>query len=499
MRRRSTTTGVLATVVAIGLLLPGLLHGPSQDAAVYTSVAVRLRSGAALYAGAWDHKPPGAYLVDAAVQSALPWLGAWVPIWLLSVLAVAGGALFVEAMLRRCGQSRRIGLSGALFVAVGLALPPIAQGGGHTEHFALVPAAAAFGLAAFGSRVGAFVGAGILLGLALITSLQLAPAVVALATLAWMRPPRVIRLGSVAAGLAIPMVATALVLAWAGLLPDAWDAVARYSGAYRSMNLAFQGPIFAGALRAGILATAVTMIPIGLGIIGSLRTSGPARTVAVGCLAWLAAGAAWITFQGRLEGHYVAPLIVPSAVLFGMGLPRLDSAVGRSRVALVLGVPVVVLGAISAVVVVGASKVVWDQLTTENRSARAVATVIASRGTGEETVFVWGNRPQILYLAERVPSSRYLYLAPLTTPGYSSPAQVGEVLASWEQAPPAFVVDAGSPEPGAPGLPPLLVPRPVSANGRDYDVLDPLRDFVRQRYALLGIVEGWPVYELTAQ
>jgi hypothetical protein len=285
-------------------------------------------------------------------------------------------------------------------------------------------------------------------------------------------------------------------LAWAELLPDAWDAVVRYSAAYRSMNLAFQGPIFAGALGAGILASAVTMIPIGLGITWSLRTSGSARAVTAGCVAWLAAGAAWIAFQGRLEGHYVAPLIVPAGILFAIGLPRLiDLTAGQWRTTVVLISPMIALGALSAFVVVGASHVVWDQLSTENRSARAVASVIAAGSASDETVFVWGNRPQVIYLADRAPASSYLYLAPLTTPGYSSPPQVAGVLRSWEQAPPAFIVDAGSREPGAPGLPPLLVARPINANGRDYDVLEPLREFVRERYRLLAIVEGWPIYE----
>jgi hypothetical protein len=496
----SVASAGVSALVGVLLLLPGLLYGASQDAAVYASVAVRLRAGAALYAGAWDHKPPGAYLIDVAAQSALPWLGPWVPIWLVSCLAVVACALVVDAVLRRSGQSRRIGVAGALFVAVALALPPVAQGGGHTEPFALVPAAAAFGLAAFGSRHRAFIGAGILLGLALIVSLQLAPAVVAVAAMVWMRGQRNIRLGCIAVGFAVPLVLTATLLAGAGLLPEAWDAVVRYSAAYRAMNLAVQGPTFAAALRAGILASAVALIPIGLAIMGSLRASGRVRGVAIGCVTWLAAGAAWIAFQGRLEGHYMAPLVVPAGILFALGLPRLvDPSVGRLRATLLFGVPLVVLGALSAVVVVGASKLVWDELATENHSARAVANVIASGSSGSETVFVWGNRPQVYYLADRAPASRYLYLAPLTTPGYSSPAQIAEVLVTWEQAPPAFIVDAGSREPGAPGLPPLLLPRPISANGRDYDVLEPMRDFVQEHYALLGIVEGWPVYELTVR
>ncbi len=496
---RSAAAGMVASVVAAGLLIPGLLYGPSQDAAVYAAVAVRLRAGAALYTEVWDHKPPGAYLIDAVAQSALPWLGPWVPIWIVSCAAVVACALVVYAVLMRVAGSRTVALAGTVFVATALALPPIAQGGGHTEHFALVPAAAAFAVAAFATRARALMVAGVLLGLALVTSLQLAPAVIAVIGLAGMRKPRGRGVAAVATGMAIPLLATGLWLVGAGLMPDAWDAVARYSAAYRSMNLAFQGPLFASALGAGILVSAAALIPIGLGMIGSLRAGDPARRVALGCLTWLVAGSAWIAFQGRLEGHYVAPVVVPAGILFAMGVRRLTDAVpGRSRAMLFFGVPLAALGALSVVVVVGASSVVWNQLATENRSARSVATVIASNSSADEAIFVWGNRPQVFFLADRAPASRYPYLAPLTTPGYSSPAQIAAVLASWQQGPPVFIVDAGSPEPGAPGLPALLIPRPISANGRDYDVLESLRDFVRERYELVGIVEGWPVYQLKA-
>ena len=59
-----------------------------------------------------------------------------------------------------------------------------------------------------------------------------------------------------------------------------------------------------------------------------------------------------------------------------------------------------------------------------------------------------------------------------------------------------MVVDAGSDSPGAPGFLPLLIPRPVLTDGRDLDLLDPLRAFVAANYELAATVEGWPVYVL---
>ena len=72
------------------LLAPGLMSGPSLDAAVFMQVAERMRDGATLYAGIWDHKPPGIYLLLVAGQSLLPFLSVWLVSWLLSVAATAG-------------------------------------------------------------------------------------------------------------------------------------------------------------------------------------------------------------------------------------------------------------------------------------------------------------------------------------------------------------------------------------------------------------------------
>ncbi len=67
----------------------------------------------------------------------------------------------------------------------------------------------------------------------------------------------------------------------------------------------------------------------------------------------------------------------------------------------------------------------------------------------------------------------------------------------WSASPPAAVIDAGSSAPGVAGLPPLLVDRPVlELDGRDMDILEPLRAFVRDRYVQATTVDGWPVYVL---
>jgi hypothetical protein len=112
------------------------------------------------------------------------------------------------------------------------------------------------------------------------------------------------------------------------------------------------------------------------------------------------------------------------------------------------------------------------------------------------TMLVWGNQPRLYDLADRVPATRYAYLYPLATAGYSTPAMIGVVARALADHPPAVVVDAGSNAPGQPGFLPLLIDRPIATDGRDLDLLDPLRAFVTSRYRLAATVAGWPVYVL---
>jgi hypothetical protein len=116
--------------------------------------------------------------------------------------------------------------------------------------------------------------------------------------------------------------------------------------------------------------------------------------------------------------------------------------------------------------------------------------------TGEGApIFVWGNVPELYLDAARPPASRFVYLLPLLTPGYADATTVNGVLAEWQASPPFVIVDAGSTSPGEPGLPQLLIPRAtLRLDGRNLDILDPLRAHVAEYYRRAAIVDGWPIY-----
>ena len=491
--RVTTIVWIGIAAVAFLLLLPGLIYGPSQDAAVYTEVADRLRAGVLPYAGAWDHKPPVVYLLYALTQEIMPFLGPWTSVWLLSWATVVLCGALTARLVRRSGLPS-LAIPAAACVVAALSLPPIAQGGGHTEPVGTAFALGALILVLEPRRWWSQLLAGALFGMAMMATLQAAP--VAAAALIMLRPDRHRwRLAAFVVGVAGVLVLTATSLAILGILPAAFDAVFVYSAAYREMNLGFQGPLLEGAIRAGILVAAPFLFPVGVGVLRSFRLLGAQRILALACLGWLVVGVTWIWAQGRIEGHYLVPLLPAAAFLVVLGAEHLVT-IGRGNPVVAGSILSLTSAAVvlSALVVVRASDVVWGELRAENGRAQAVAALLSAEGSRAGTVFVWGNRPQVYFYAKRVPANRYFYLAPLTTPGYSRTDQVQVLADQLRSSLPAYFVDAGSPSPGAPGLSPLLLARPITANGRDFDALDPVRRLVRQDYQLAEVVKGWPVY-----
>jgi hypothetical protein len=208
---------------------------------------------------------------------------------------------------------------------------------------------------------------------------------------------------------------------------------------------------------------------------------------------WLVAFALLTAAQGRIAPHYsllaVPPLTILGAPVFDLAFQELD--LRRRRVALL----VVLAGLVVTTVV---ASVVTQRYFTRFPNRDQVSTVgawIRANTRGDATIFTWGNQPFMYDVADRRPASKYVHMLPLTTPGYSSPQQVVELVGHLESEPPQAIIDAGSSAPGEPGWLPLLVPRSVlRVDGRELDLLDPLRAFVREDYHLAEVVDGWPVY-----
>ena len=496
---------VILAVLSAALLSPGLLAGPSLDPSVFTHLAGQLLDGRTLYVDAWDHKPPGIYLLYALGQAALPFIDPWVVTWLLSVIATTAVAMIVSAILRQLqvfGWPRWAAAAAAVVVS---AQYLTALGGGLTEPVAAVPLAAALLILLQADRGWRrSVVAGALLGVTVLISLTLLGGVIAVAGMAvigtgWRARTWSATLAAMTIGGLVP-VATALAwLAVIGALPSAVDALVGYSAAYRLTNqesgLTLSGPVITWTLLSLLLVIA----PAILGALRALRDGGPRRQVSVVATVWMALSVALFFYQGRFFAHYAIPFAVPLAVLAGVGLDGLRRSWLQTRrpvVRAALAFPLVLSAVISIPAGVAGARFEWLPVARDHERSERVAEAIREISTPDDSIWVWGNETQLYLLAQRPLSTPYDYLYPLVTPRYSTEALIATTLHALEAQPPVVIVDAGSRAPGVAGFQELIIPRPLTSDGRNLDILDTLRAFVRGRYDEVDRVDGWVLYRL---
>jgi hypothetical protein len=493
----------IALVLLSALLLwPGLIVGPSLDAAVFAGIGEQLRTGDRLYVDAWDHKPPVAYAVLAVAQAPLPWLGPWVVSWLVSVLATAGTGLAIAYAVLGLGGRRW-----ATYLAAGLAVAFMAQyltalGGGLTEPMAALPAswAVVLGLSQ-PQTLARRLGAGLLLGVAALTSLQLAPAIVAAAGLCLASVNRSLRLRALAelvAGVAIPWVTTGLALLAGGSLDAAIDAVFTYGAAYRSASSVFGAELSRAPAAWTFLSSLALVAPAALGGLALLRAGDRRRSLFYAVAAWIALALALFVFQGRFIAHYAIPLAIPLGLLAGLGLSMTEdrwTRVGTQvRVALALPLAAALIASVTAGFLGGRYELSANL--ERSRQVNTAAQMVRDHSDPGDEILVWGNRPELYLAAQRAPAIAYRFMYPLTTEGYVTADLVAQIESDLSENPPLLIVDAGSDQPGAPGFLPLLIDRPVAREGREIDLLQPLRDYIRADYELVAETDGWPVYRL---
>jgi hypothetical protein len=472
------------------------MAGPSLDAAVFVEVAERMRDGAHVYSEVWDHKPPGIYIVLVAGQTVLPFLSGWLVSWLLSLLATAGTGALVQRCARGLGASPGASLAAAAITVVIMAEYLLSLGGGLTEPIATLALAGALRIGIRSGRGpwarGAIVGA--LLAIGLLVSVQAAAGAAAIVALLLSRSPRLPVGLALLAGFLIPMAAVAVWLLAVGVLPAALDAVVTYAGAYRAIG-AVTGAVLSGPVVAWtLLAMLFIVVPAAHGALSGTRQRTIARGVTYACLGWVLLGIVSFFVQGRFMAHYAIPLAIPLGVLCGFGIDRMAAFAARRPVS--GAAPLVVTLTISAIAAVIAGGMELGPILRDHERSLAVASVIRERPSADGRVWVWGNEPEVYLDARELSTTPYVYLYPLVTPGYGSQELVARALQALEADPPAFIIDAGSSAPGQPGFQQLLIPRPLASDGRDLDLLDPLRAFVRDRYEELAVADGWVVYAL---
>ena len=448
--RASILFGV-ALVWALAVLLRWLVADIplERDEGEYAYAAQRWLAGDALYRDVFLHKPPAVVAVYAVVlqlfgatPAAIHW-GAQV--WTLGTLAciVWLGARWIALPA---------GIAAGL-VAVLLTVDPATLGNSaNTEFFAILPLTLgvliaqararpllrAFGAGALGAAALAFkpvvapvVGFTLLLLLA-------APGARALRLLAW-------ALGGLA--VATP-VAGAFVAA--GTFAEFWDATVLYNLAYGSfVSFRDSGDTLAlqvRALRPALwpVALAAALAPI---VLLPPRRAGRGRRVAIAA-GWLAAALLAVLAGGYLRRHYFVYLVPPLALLAGAGLHGVARCVASGRIASALA-PLLALGIVAHAVAV--SPWYYFPSSEEHRVRRIyqqnpffeslpIAAWLAARSEPDDSIFIFGSEPQILFYAKRRSATRYMFVYPLHAPFGRVVERQREALREVREARPRFVV-----------------------------------------------------------
>ncbi len=433
------------------------------DLAFYAYAGDLVRMGGTPYVTFWDHKPPLIFLLHAAGLT-LSGGRVW-GVWLVSYLALMTAAW--------CGFRAMRHVFGPAPAVLGLTF------------FAFsVPNISAFGLTEWFALPTAWVAA-------LVTlrrdpreqnPLLLGAALGALGAVALLFKPNLIG-GPLVGGLvaSVLLLADRRVSAWARLVaggalggavvlgPMLGYLVATGAfGAFRDQVLDYNrlyvatGPGWRMRLRAldaGISSTTAftsAVLPLAgwaLAVQQLLRRGlraplAPALFMAV---AWLPAEFVFALTSGRDYAHYFAPCFAPLALLVAyvgyeiVAATAPDAAAGRvPRRAGTALIPVLC----ATLAAFGIWRMAWRERNDLSPALRATqvhaaADYVRRHLHAGEPVFVWGHAADVYMFSGHRPASRFLYVQPLLTPGYATPARVHAFVDELRTSAPPIIIDAG--------------------------------------------------------
>jgi len=415
----------LLCLLPIVLYLPVLDTPFERDEGTYATIAQGLLDGKIPYRDLFDNKPPlvyGWYAFSFLLFGENVMAPRIVAAVLLSLTALA---LFAQA---RMVFGRGVAYIATVVFVTATGLPFVALHA-NTEAYMLLPLVAsltAFTLGMRSGRLGWFLLAGVLSGVAIMTKQVAVWNLLALAIVAvfwrWRSPDAVVSRPAplcfllAGAGTAVALIATPFFAV--GALGDLVYANVSYNWLYvrfltlgeRLLDLA-AGMAFISALAAPLIAGSL----LGLAVV--LRARRPAAYYLF--VAWAAASAVGVATGGRFFPHYFLHLVPAMAVLTAMLLyerfrDRLAHPPGRALIAAGVALALVALATNGAMRLAPwrteqrVAPNVFEQKRWE-WSSRDLGAYIAERTDPDDTIFNLGREPQIYFYADRRPAVQYFY------------------------------------------------------------------------------------------
>ncbi len=452
--RNATVAFALGTAVA--LRLPTFRYPlVSDDEAIYDAMAQVIVRGGTMYRETVDHKPPGLVYTYSVVRAVVTSLGGSFAavmegVHVFGVVTVVLTCLALHAIARECLSPRLAQVPPLLYaIASATSVPPdsLAVNG---ELLMNLPTAAAVALAlratrpastqkdvrknATAARFTLLSLAGSLVGVAALYKYQAVLVGVALLVLIasprdrpspWMR--RFVVDGvALAVGLALPFAGAAIFFESRGALTDA----VRWGLLFNTHYLQEGPDIAIAAKRLGMQLLGVVLpngIVYGGGAYGAWLLVHGRRSAEVSAshgvargrlllLVWAAGALYAVTLGRRFFGHYFLQPLLPLTLLAAGPVAQLWDALPRLTAA-ALGAPAFAFFCI-AVVPEATARLVYAA----DPDTVAIGGAVAARSSPGDTIWVWGNVPQIYFTAARAPGVRFTFCNYLTglSPGSRS-------------------------------------------------------------------------------
>ncbi len=342
-RRDAAFVGAYVLVLGIALLMrvPSLAEPRwYRDEGIFAGVAFNIRHGQALYAGAWDNKPPLIFYTYAGIQ-ALFGTGMFALHLVTSVVVLLTLAAVMAVGAMVYGRVAAL-LSGAVFAVV-MCTPVIEGNLGMTETYMILPTTlAVLCVVRAGQsdrrRIAWYAAAGLLVSMAVSYKQVAVFDGLAIAAFIWLTEPRRVRaIGVLAASFGAPQAALAAYFLAAGAFPDYWYAIAGSLPLYESLGpdrdplLGFAGYVPALLVTAGLARR---------------RTEGASVEPAHMAPLWLAFAMAGAMSSNLPFPHYLQQA-APAFALTAAAVPALAPRDGLERATLAAA------AALAAVLVVG--------------------------------------------------------------------------------------------------------------------------------------------------
>jgi hypothetical protein len=516
------------------LLLQILTYGYGRDQGIYAMVGRAVLRGEMPYRDAWDFKPPGIFLIYAAARAAFG-SGQW-GIRVVECLGLVGMVAAMGELTRRWWGERAIGLCGgaiAVLVHAQLDFWHTAQPesfGGMLTIFALL----ALGPEGGGPEAEAESAAmtarerwlrrfacGALFGFTGLLKPPLAGggAVVAAAlALEAYRRERSLRAAAtsvipIVLGGATPILLCALWFAARGALHDLWAVLFVFTPHYT--KLGWEGETLSGMAYWGFIEwlngySSVTTVGVLL-LLGFRPT--PRERPGVFLLAGIiAVHLAGVTMQGKFFPYHYGATWPLTGLLAALGLWRVWERLAAWRSP--LGAGLFFFGVAAATFGRSATKDVphsffercgerlrafttspRDQAEIDRLASvadvnaaanRAVAAFLREHTAADRTAFVWGFEPVIYDLADRTPSSRYLYDVPQRV-AWAKAAERETLMRDLTARPPAAIVVERR------DVFPMVTGDAIDSNDTLQD-FGALRELLSSRYWLAETIEDFDVY-----